>query len=396
MRKKIIILGAGFYYINVIKNIKKLGYYLIALDKNPKSPSFKFADKFEVIDIFDKDAVYKYAKEINIDGIMAINDFGTRSAFYTSQKLGLINPSYLSGICGNDKGMMRDIWNHDNLPQPKYYIFNSINDIDRIKQRLNFPIVIKPTDAGGGGRGISVAHNENDLIESIKHAEPFVKNNRYIAEDFLEGIEVTVDSLVYRGKVYPLSISDKEKPQSKYFVATSLNFPAQFSNKIMNKIEKTVINATESLGISNGATHAELIIKGENIQLVEMGLRGGGGHIFNTIIEINAGINAPQELAKILCGDKPNLEKKQNLGVCYRFFNPKGRGRIKSITQDDKLLKSDFVVDFGITAQVGDDFKGLVDSMKRVGFVVTKGKNRDDAVKNADLIEKSIKFEIEE
>lgn len=36
---------------------------------------------------------------------MAINDFGTRSAFYTSQKLGLINPSYLSGICGNDKGI---------------------------------------------------------------------------------------------------------------------------------------------------------------------------------------------------------------------------------------------------------------------------------------------------
>ncbi len=394
--KKIIILGAGFYYINVIKNIKKLGYYVITLDKNPNSPGFEFADEYEAIDIFDKEAVYNFSKMKNIDGIMAINDFGTRAAFYTSQKLGLINPSYLSGICGNDKGIMRDTWNHDRLPQPQYCIFNSVDDIEFIKSRLEFPIVVKPTDAGGAGRGISVAYNEKDLIESIKHAEPFVKNNRYIAEEFIEGVEVTVDSLVYKGKVHPLSISDKEKPKSKYFVATSLNFPANFSNDTIEKIESIVTKATEVLGVSNGATHTELIVNGNDIKLVEMGIRGGGGHLFNTIIETNTGINAPQELAKILCGDAPNLEKKQNIGVCYRFFNPTGSGVIKSITYDEKITNSDFVVDFGITAKVGDEFKGLVDSMKRVGFVVTKGANRTEAIKNADLVENSIKFEFED
>ena len=35
--KTIIILGAGPYYINLIKSIKELNYHVIALDKNPEN-----------------------------------------------------------------------------------------------------------------------------------------------------------------------------------------------------------------------------------------------------------------------------------------------------------------------------------------------------------------------
>ncbi len=392
--KKVIVLGAGHYQINVMKSIGEIGYYVIAIDKNPNSPGFKYADEYAIIDISDRFAIYEFAKKNGIDGIMAINDIGAISAFFASQNLGLINPSYLSGICSNDKGIMRDVWKHDKLPQPDYLIFSDKNDIWDIDKVLDYPIVIKPTYTGGGGRGISVAYNRQDLISSIFHARPFCKNNRYIAEKYMDGIEVTVDSLVYKGQVYTLAISDKEKPKSKYFVATSLNFPADFPELIIDKIKNIVTIATDSFGVSNGATHAELIVDGEDIRLVEMGIRGGGGHLFNTIIEAVSGVNAPQELAKILCGDEPKLQTRYTRGVCYRFFNPNNKGRIKSIQYDEKLVRSDFVLDFGITAKVGDSFDGLIDSMKRVGYVVTAGANREEAVRNADLIENNTFFEI--
>ena len=393
--KRIVILGASLYYIKVIQNIKKLGYYVIALDKNSQAPGFSYADEFAPIDISDKFKVYEYVKNRNIDGIMAINDFGTRTAFYVSQKLGLINPTYLTGICGNDKGIMREIWEHENLPQPKFIIFNDLNDIDLIERKISYPLVIKPTDAGGGGRGISVAYDKEELIDSINHAKKFAKNNRMIAEEFIEGVEATIDCIIYQGKVYILAISDKIKPKSKFFVATSLNFPANFSNQVINKIEKLSKLAIESLGITNGAAHIEMIINNSDIKLVEIGIRGGGGHVFNTIIEQTTGINAPQQLAKILCKEEPNLEKKFQKGACYRFFNPKQTGRIKKIEYDKDIVSSNFVVDFAITTKVGDVFNGLIDSMNRIGFVVTVGKTREEAIKYADLVEESIKFEFE-
>jgi hypothetical protein len=52
-------------------------------------------------------------------------------------------------------------------------------------------------------------------------------------------------------------------------------------------------------------------------------------------------------------------------------------------------------VDFGITARVGQIFEGLKDSMHRVGFVVTRGINRSEAIRNADYVESLVKFVVD-
>jgi len=397
MKKRILIPGASVFYVRTIEQVRDLGYEVHAIDRNPQAPGLKVADRFSVIDIMDRQAVLDYAKVNNIDGIMPVNDFGTRAAFYAAQKLGLISPSYLSGICGNDKGIMRDVWAHDGLPQPNYVVFEHDKArrlMSYIIEKVGFPLIVKPTDVGGAGRGISIARDSEELRQSIEYASTaFRSNRRLIAEQFIEGIEVTVESLAWRGQVYPMAISDKVKPVSRYRVATSLNFPAAFDDETNDRIRSLTIRASEALGIANGATHTELIVQHDGrIVLVEIGIRGGGGHIFSTIVKEVTGINAPQELAKILCGDKPELTMHPFTGCVYRFFNPVGRGVIASIYYDVNLIKSGFVVDFGITARPGDRFDGLNDSMKRVGFVVTRGRDRAEAIAHADRIESSVRF----
>ena len=395
MSNKILVLGASFYYVNVINSIKELGYEVFVLDKNPDSYGFKYADKFKVIDICDKEGVYNFSKENKIDGIMVINDFGVRSAFYTSQKLGLINPSYLTGICGNDKGLLRDVWAHEKLPQPKYFVFSASDKIKSIEARISYPMVIKPTDAGGGSRGVSIAGNKKELAAAIRYAQPFVKNDRFIAEEFIDGVEVSVEAMVYKGTVYTLLIGDRHKPETgQDIVATSIDYPTSFNKDIVSKIQNTVVVASEALGVSHGATHTELIINKGVPKLVDMGIRGGGGHIFSTIIHETTGVNAPQELAKILCGEAPDLSMKKETAAVYRFFSSHNNGKIASIIYDEDLVRSDFVVDFGLTAKVGDTFNGLTDGTKRLGYAVIRGENLKDAVKHADVIENSIKFNI--
>ncbi len=392
---RVLVLGAGQFYIESIQKLKDHGFTVFSVDRNPDAPGFQFSDKYAVVDISDREGVLNYAETQKVDAIMPLNDFGTRAAFYACQKLGMIGNSYLSGICGNDKGMMRDVWAHEKLPQPRYRIFSRDTPVKDIARSLDFPMVVKPTDCGGGGRGISVAQNETELKEAINFACPYTWNNRLIAESFMQGIEVTVDSLIYKGKTYVLAISDKIKPNSRFRVATSLNFPAFFPADVITRISNIVARASEALGVSNGATHAELIVSPDRqeITLVEMGLRGGGGHLFSTIIEEVSGVCAPAELAKILCGATPNLQKTKKQGCVYRFFNPPGQGVLKKVEMDENLLQQPFVAKFGLTIKPGEKFYGLSDSLKRIGFVVTRGKDRDEAVKNADIIESSVKFE---
>ncbi len=396
MAKKILILGGGNYYVKTIKSVSQLGYEVHCIDRDAGAPGFQYADYHAVIDIGDREGVLEYARQKNIKGIMPVNDFGTRAGFFASQKLNLIGPSLLSGICGNDKGIMREVWGVEELPQPQYHVFDKDASVESISQKISFPLVVKPTDCGGGGRGIMIANNSEELRQAISHAQPFAKNNRLIAEQFIDGVELTIDSIVYQGQVIPLAISDKIKADSRFRVATSLNFPADLDEDMLKMVKKLAVRATEVMGIQSGMTHLELIITpGRELKLVEIGMRGGGGHLFNTIIEVVTGVNAPQELAKILCGDVPNLTIQSNQGCVYRFFNPPGQGIIKNVRYDRELVAQSSVVDFGITIKPGGQHIGLVDSLRRVGYVITKGRDRQEAVQLADLIESSVYFDFE-
>lgn len=392
--KNILLLGGSGYYIDTIKSVKELGYVVHLLDKNPDAPGFDVADYGKPFDFSDRNLVYRYAIENKINAIMPLNDFGTRSAFYVSQKMGLISPPYISAIASNDKGIMRDVWSHEKLPQPDYVVFNKTTDIDYIIDKIGFPMIVKPTDAGGGGRGISVARNNKDLVESINIASEYVNNDRFIAEVFIEGIEVTVESLVFDNSNYAIAISDKVKAPGKARVATLLSYPSLFSDHIEVKIKELVSLASDALGVNYGATHTELIVGNDgDIYLIEMATRPGGSHIQGVIVKETSGIDFPKEIAKILCGEKPVYKPLYHKGCAYLFFNPRERGVIKKIVVDhDKIKQNPNLVRCEITAKVGDHFSGLDNSLKRVGYIISRGETRDEAIKNAHQLEKNVQF----
>ena len=84
---RVLILGAGIFHSKSIVDIKDAGFEVIVLDGNPTAPALKIADHSEVCDITNKSVVYELAKKWKVDGIVPLNDFGTRSAFYASQKV---------------------------------------------------------------------------------------------------------------------------------------------------------------------------------------------------------------------------------------------------------------------------------------------------------------------
>ena len=42
-------------------------------------------------------------------------------------------------------------------------LIDSIEDAKKVAKQMGYPVIIKATAAGGGGKGIRVARNENDL-----------------------------------------------------------------------------------------------------------------------------------------------------------------------------------------------------------------------------------------
>jgi biotin carboxylase len=392
--KKIAVLGAGIYNIEVYNKLKQGGFYTIAVDGNANAPAAVYAHEFVHLNFHDKNLLLAYFSKNSVNGIMPLNDWGTISAAFVTSQLGLAGISEDAAIASCDKGIMRTLWKNAGLPVPEFFVFKTLEELLANISKVGFPCVVKPTFSGGGGRGISVLKSIDDAEWAFNFAKPYVHNGRFICEAFVEGTELTIETISIEGEVYVLAMSDKYKPDLRTRVATSLNYPAKLTPEQKQIVENTVKSAVKTLGIHTAMAHTEAIISGKEVKLVETGARGGGSHIFPFIIEAVSGINAPVICASLLCGDKPIIEKTTSHGTTYRFFNPPN-GILRNVKGMEKVKNLPGILDMGMLKKNGEEVGNLKNSFERAGHLIATGKTRDEAAKLADEAEKLLEFEID-
>ena len=390
------LLGASHYYAPVIGELQRLGVQVLVTDKNPEAEGFRYADRSETVDISDQAGTLEVARDYKIQGIMAVNDFGVRTASYVAEQLGLVGIHRECAEASCDKGKQRQKWFQAGLPQPEFGMAVDFHSAAEIANRIGFPLVIKPTDSGGASRGVSVVREFSQLEWAFNFAQPFSNTGQVILEGYIEGIESTVECLIFHGQVEILAVSDKAKPvDTRYRVAVGLYYPAFFPSEVMTQIREIVPKAIHALGIETGAAHAELIMRPDGqIWIVEMAARPGGGHIFHTVVPQVSGVNMVQELAKMLMGREPNIKPRSKNGAAYRFFIPP-RGRIREIKGVQEAASMEGVLALGIQVKPGKVIGDLAGQHNRVGYVVTAGKTRDEAVARAAAVERTIIFDVE-
>jgi biotin carboxylase len=393
--KRILVLGANRFYRRVLERLRNAGFFVLAVDRDPAAAARGVAHQFAAVDIVDRDAVLAFARGAAVDGIMAVNDFGVRTASYVSAALGLVGLTAAAAERANDKGLMRDCWRDAGLPIPAYRVAFDRASVDRAIDELGYPCVLKPTDCGGGGRGISVLRSRADVAAAFEACRPFVFNDRFVVERFIAGTEMTVETLSVRGDVVVLAMSDKSKPLETTRVATSLNYPAAFAPEILERVSAVVRRAVAAVGVADGMAHTEVMVTGAGDPvLIELGARGGGGHIFHTIIECVSGVDAPVETARVLTRQPVTLPPIQRRGSVYRFFDvPKGI--LRGYRHLDQARELPGVIDVDIHKTPGTLVGDLRDSMYRVGYIVTAAATRDEAVAIADRVEALVEIDVE-
>jgi biotin carboxylase len=393
--KSILVLGGGIYHVRLLDQLVSAGFRVLVCDRDPIAPGARRAHVFRPIDFSNSDEVLAFARDEKIDGIMPISDFGTRTASKVAKALGLpgLEPAKVDAV--NDKGLMRDAWAVAGLAQPSYRVATEFEGLDAAARRIGYPCIVKPADSGGSGRGVSTVRAPAELAWAFDLARPFARNGRFIVETFVEGLEITVETITLpeRGTVV-LAMSDKVKPPLRTRVATSLNYPACLPPDLWAAAERLTVAAVEALGITVGMAHTEAIVTDRGPILLETGARGGGGHVFHTLIEATSGIAAPVVAARLLCGLPVELPPPRRDGAVYRFFNPPS-GILRAVDGLENAANMPGVLDIGMIKKPGDRVGDLVNSLERTGYVVTKGATREEAIARADAVCRTVRFTVE-
>jgi biotin carboxylase len=390
--KSVLILGAGVWNLRVIDRVRAAGYRTVVVDRNASAPGLPLADEGHAVDISDAPAVLAVAR--NVDAVLPLSDAGVPTAAAIATQLRIRGLTLDTAAMAVDKGLMRERWERDGLPQPAFRVVTARDEAARAAEEIGPPLIVKPADSGGGGRGVSVVPVLGELDWAWEFAHPFARNGRVMVEGFIDGTELTVEAIAHRGEVHVLAVSDKVKPPLRTRVATSLNYPADLAPGMLERVETIARAAVTSLGITDGPAHAELIVGHDGPVLVELGARGGGGHVFSTVVEAVSGVDAVRESARVLAGDEPDLRVRRQAGCVYRLLSPVN-GVVRAVHGLERARELPGVLAVGVTRKPGDVLGGLVDSLQRSGFAVVAGADRDEAIRRADAVERTVVFDLE-
>ncbi|MDU5341626.1 ATP-grasp domain-containing protein [Anaerococcus vaginalis] len=373
--KKIMILGASILQVPAIEKAIDMGLEVIAVDIDSNALGFKIPDvKKEIISTIDIESVMSAAKKHNIDAIMTLaSDMPIMTVAKVSKKLGLVGVDLDTAIKATNKSKMRESLKNFGVPVPLFYKVDSLDKcikaVNKIKDK-GYKCILKPAD-NSGSRGIVLLPDFNE--KTINIAYNYSKNNSrnkiVMVEEFMEGPEVSVETISVDGKCNIIQITDKITTGAPYFVEMGHSQPSQLSDSIKDKIKEITIAANKAIGIISGPSHTEIKITQNGPKIVEIGARLGGDNITTHLTPLSTGVDMVESCIKIALGEKPDIRIKYDKASAIRYFN-QSHGRIKSIRGVEEASKLPGIIQISIIHGKDHIINGIKSSSDRVGFVI--------------------------
>ena len=373
--KKIMILGASILQVPAIEKAIDMGLEVIAVDIDSNALGFKIPDvKKEIISTIDIESVMSAAKKHNIDAIMTLaSDMPIMTVAKVSKKLGLVGVDLDTAIKATNKSKMRESLKSFGVPVPLFYKVDSLDKcikaVNKIKDK-GYKCILKPAD-NSGSRGIVLLPDFNE--KTINIAYNYSKNNSrnkiVMVEEFMEGPEVSVETISVDGKCNIIQITDKITTGAPYFVEMGHSQPSQLPDSIKDKIKEITIAANKAIGIISGPSHTEIKITQNGPKIVEIGARLGGDNITTHLTPLSTGVDMVESCIKIALGEKPDIRIKYDKASAIRYLD-QSHGRIKSIRGVEEASKLPGIIQISIIHGKDHIINGIKSSSDRVGFVI--------------------------
>ncbi len=383
MRKKIMILGASILQLPAIIKAREMGLDVIAVDMDPNAVGFDVDGVIkEEISTIDIPKIVSSAIKNKIDGIMTLaTDMPIRSVAAVAHELNLIGVDSETALKATNKYEMRKALMNNNVPIPVFYKASNKKEYLECVSCFKNSFIVKPADSSGSRGIIKISsHDDIDLIsKAYDYCVGFSKVGDVVVEEYMDGPEVSVETLAIDGEVHIIQITDKITTGAPHYVEMGHSQPSQLSFDIQSKIKQVAIEANKAIGIKNGPSHTEIIVTKEGPKIVELGARLGGDNINTHLVPLSTGVDIVECCIKIALGEKPDFTAKFNKGSAIRYFRQKA-GIVEKIDGIDIAKSIDGVKQVSIVHGIGEKITDIVSSGSRMGFVIAQSETVEDAV----------------
>ena len=413
MFKKILIANRGEIAVRIIRAARELGISTVAVYSEADADSLHVALADEAISIGPASSSESYLKIPNIisaaqiTGAEAIHPgygFLSENASFakicTQNNIVFIGPKpELINMMG-DKATARETAIKHKVPITKGSdgIVPNVEEAKKVAKWITYPVMIKAT-AGGGGKGMRIAHDEKELAENYVVAQNEAKANfgnpdvyieKYVEEPRHVEIQVIGDKF---GNVAHLGERDCSIQRRNQKLVEETPSPG-IDAKTREKMGKFAAKLAKGIGYDSVGTLEFLVDKSMNFYFMEMNTRIQVEH---TISEEITGVDLVKEQIRVAAGEKlsftqKDIEIRGHVIECRINAEDSENGFLPSSGVLEKYIPSG-----GIGVRVDShsyqnyEIPPYYDSM--IAKLIVKGKNREEAIARMKRALKEFKIE---
>jgi biotin carboxylase len=386
--RRLLVLGAGPAQLGLLAAARERGLFVIALDRDPAAPGFRYADRRAIISTEDEQGIERLASAESVDGVIAPGiDWPVGIAARVAEKMGLPHPiSPVAATLAVSKQRQREALSNAGVPQPPWHIVSELED------GLPVPSVVKAPDRQGQ-KGLTLVRSEAELPDAIAAAIEESRSGSAIVEELVEGPEVTVNAFSLRGEFHPLTVTDRLTADPPAFgVALAHVWPSEAGAKAAAVAEKAV----KALGIENGPSYTQLRIGPDGPQVIEVAARLGGGHDAE-LVKLALGVDLNGLALQAALGEtiwSAALQPTPEVGgATVRFLVPP-EGTLEEVEGVEEARSVEGVQDVRIYRDLGHVFGPFRRGADRAGAVLAVGESREQALQRSDEAARLIRFKV--
>jgi biotin carboxylase len=392
--KTVLIVSGGIEAADAARRAKELGYYVVVSDRDPEAPGFAFADSCLIADVYSPTetaaAAERYHRKIRkIDGVICVAADAPVTAATVCQRLGIKGLPLHAAETACDKLAMKRRFSEAGVPVPWFAAVETPQALQRIAIERGNNLVIKPVDSRGS-RGVQRIAHVADLTKAFMLAREHSPTDRVMVEEYLEGPQVSTESIVVDGKCFTPGFSDRNYEYldryAPFFIENGGDLPSQLSDEVQFKVRDVVAKAAKALGILDGTVKGDIVVHDGQPYVIELAARLSGGFFCTREIPLNTGVDFLGAALRLAVGDEisqDELEPKHQIPVIQRYAFPKP-GKIVRISGVEDARKIPGIADVIVTAKPGDIIPPAGDKRPSAAMVLATGTSRTTALQAAN------------
>lgn len=296
----------------------------------------------------------------------------------------------------NNKVAMRKRLNTDSVDHTRAVDVQKPEDIRAFLASVSGPVVVKPADSTAS-IGVSVIYDPSHAEDAFGSAQ----ENRgwgsgvVMAEEFLEGPQLSVECVSGVSQHHVVGIVRKfSHPWSHVELGHVCPWP--FTKKERDSIQELVSCALNSLGITFGPTHTEVVLTDQGPRVLETHLRVAGDGI-PLLVKDATGVDIEAAtLAQVLdySAELPELNGQPGEASAIWFIGSKLDGTVTNVQGIEEGRAADGVTDVQVSVRAGDNVHVLAASQDRMGQATARASSPQQALDRARHAAELIRIDV--